>query len=906
MAEKTDNPVNRTPEDEAERKPKPKVTLIKKRPDSQGSGDGEPPARPPVKRRVVIRRRPVETPQTHPPPPPPPKDGPARQPAPPRTPTSPQPQSTPRTQAPPRTPPQTQTSPQTQAPPQTQTSPQTQAPPQTQTPPRTPTSPQKQTPPRTQTPSRTQTPARKQTSPQTQAPRTQTPARTQAPTGGPAKAGPRIDPLHRPLRLPKRDPRPASQRPAPPSGFRPPRSFRPPQGPQGPRAPGQRAAPSGPARRPPERPLNFRPPQPGRGPGRQPFGPNAGAPPSAPGRGPGRSRSKPRRRGQYSRERFEEHAEKLVQQRRREDEAAAVPGEIDIMEHVTVSELARKMNLKASSLIGKLMEMGSMVTINQQIDSDTATVIADQYGCKVNVVSLYHETLIESEKPEDADDEPRPPIVTIMGHVDHGKTKLMDAIRAANVADQEHGGITQHIGAYAVSIDQGRIVFLDTPGHEAFTNMRARGAQVTDIVVLVVAADDGVMPQTVEAISHARDAEVPIIVAVNKCDLEDANPERVKQQLSDHDLVPEEWGGDTLYRQVSALAKTGIDDLLEAILLQADLQELRAPYAIRAEGRVIESKVDLGRGTVGTVLIERGTLRSGDPFIAGVFPGKVRAMFDDRGSPVQEATPSLPVEILGFSGLPAAGDPFQVTVDERTARTVGAKRQELRKVKDAGSVNQITLDNLYETIKEGSIQEFKIVAKGDVHGSVEALVSALERLSTDDIKLTVIHSSAGAINENDVMLASASNAIIIGFHIRPTPKAQELADQEKVEIRRYDLIYEAVEEIRDSMEGMLAPEVLTESVGAAEVRELFRISRIGTIAGCYVTSGLVRRNAAVHVVRDGAQVYEGRIMTLRRFKEDVTEVEAGFECGIRVENFNDLKQGDSIEAFETKEVAKKL
>ncbi len=576
------------------------------------------------------------------------------------------------------------------------------------------------------------------------------------------------------------------------------------------------------------------------------------------------------------------------------------------MEHVTVSELARKMNLKASSLIGKLMEMGSMVTINQQIDSDTATVIADQYGCKVNVVSLYHETLIESEKPEDADDEPRPPIVTIMGHVDHGKTKLMDAIRAANVADQEHGGITQHIGAYAVSIDQGRIVFLDTPGHEAFTNMRARGAQVTDIVVLVVAADDGVMPQTVEAISHARDAEVPIIVAVNKCDLEDANPERVKQQLSDHDLVPEEWGGDTLYRQVSALAKTGIDDLLEAILLQADLQELRAPYAIRAEGRVIESKVDLGRGTVGTVLIERGTLRSGDPFIAGVFPGKVRAMFDDRGSPVQEATPSLPVEILGFSGLPAAGDPFQVTVDERTARTVGAKRQELRKVKDAGSVNQITLDNLYETIKEGSIQEFKIVAKGDVHGSVEALVSALERLSTDDIKLTVIHSSAGAINENDVMLASASNAIIIGFHIRPTPKAQELADQEKVEIRRYDLIYEAVEEIRDSMEGMLAPEVLTESVGAAEVRELFRISRIGTIAGCYVTSGLVRRNAAVHVVRDGAQVYEGRIMTLRRFKEDVTEVEAGFECGIRVENFNDLKQGDSIEAFETKEVAKKL
>ena len=821
MAEKNEKGAQRTPEDETESKPKPKVTLIKKRPEPQAAGDSEP-ARPPVKRKVVIRRRPIEVPAR-----------PATPPPPPESPAPPKPQ-----------------------------------------------------------PRKEEVPV--------------------ARPAAPAKSGPRIDPLHQPFQLPKRDPRPVTQRPdrpSPPPGFRPPRGFRPPQGL---RPPGQRGAPGGPDRRTPDRPLNFRPPQPGRGPGRPPMGPGGGSgPPPSPGRGPGRSRGKPRRRGQYSRERFEEHAEKLVQQRRREDEAAAVPSEIDIMEQVTVSELARKMNLKASSLIAKLMEMGSMVTINQQIDSDTATVIAEQYNCTVNVVSLYHETVIESEQPGDADDRPRPPIVTIMGHVDHGKTKLMDAIREANVADQEHGGITQHIGAYAVSIDrdspaQGRIVFLDTPGHEAFTNMRARGAQVTDIVVLVVAADDGTMPQTVEAISHAREAEVPIIVAVNKCDLEDANPERVKQQLSDHELVPEEWGGDTLYREVSALAKTGIDELLEAILLQADLLELHAPYDVRAEGRVIESKVDLGRGTVGTVLIERGTLRSGDPFIAGVYPGKVRAMFDDLGTPVKEATPSLPVEILGFSGLPAAGDPFQVTADERTARTVGDKRQELRKVREAGSVSQITLDNLYETIKEGEVQELKVVAKGDVHGSVEALVSALERLSTDDIKLTVIHSSAGAINENDVMLASASNALIIGFHIRPTPKAQELADQEKVEIRRYDLIYEAVEEIRDSLEGMLTPEVLTESVGVAEVRELFRISRLGTIAGCHVTSGHVRRNAMVHVVRDGAQVYEGRILTLRRFKEDVNEVEAGFECGIRIENFNDLKQGDSIEAFETKEVAKKL
>ena len=808
MAEKVER--NRSPDDETDNKPKPKVTLIKKRPDPPASSDGEP-ARPPVKRKVVIRRRVPEMPG--PPPAASSRTGPA------------------------------------------------------------PKKPEKRE---------------------------------------PTEPSPRIDPLHQPMQLPKRDPRPVARRPerptpAPPPGFRPPQGLRPPQGvgsPQGLRQPGTATGPGG---RPPERPLNFRPPQPGRGPGRPPMGPGSGAgPPPAPGRGPGRSRGKSRKRGPYSRDRFEEHAEKLVQQRRREDDAAAVPAAIDIMESVTVSELARKMHLKATSLIGKLMEMGSMVTINQQIDSDTAAAIAEEYDCKVNVVSLYHETVIESQEAESADDQTRPPIVTIMGHVDHGKTKLMDAIRETNVAEEEHGGITQHIGAYAVSTDRGRIVFLDTPGHEAFTNMRARGAQVTDIVVLVVAADDGVMPQTVEAISHAREARVPIIVAINKCDLEDARPDRVKQQLSEHELVPEDWGGDTLYRHVSALEKTGLDEMLEAILLQADLLELQAPYDVRAEGRVIESKVDLGRGTVGTVLIERGTLSSGDPFIAGVFPGKVRAMFDDRGDPMESATPSTPVEILGFSGLPAAGDPFQVTVDERIARSVGAKRQELRKVNEAGAVNQVTLDNLYETIKEGEVQELKVVAKGDVHGSVEALVSALERLSTDDIKLTVIHSSAGAINENDVMLASASNAIIIGFHIRPTPKAQALADQEKVEVRRYDLIYEAVDEIRKAMEGMLAPDVITESVGVAEVRELFRISRIGTIAGCHVTSGQIRRSAMVHVIRDGAQVYEGAIMTLRRFKDDVNEVEAGFECGIRVENFNDLKQGDSIEAFEVKEVAKKL
>jgi translation initiation factor IF-2 len=588
--------------------------------------------------------------------------------------------------------------------------------------------------------------------------------------------------------------------------------------------------------------------------------------------------------------------------------ANPVPKEIDIMEVITVSELARKMNLKASELIGKLMGMGMMVTINQQIDAETAEILASEYNCKVNIVSLYDETIIETEKDRDEDLKPRPPIVTVMGHVDHGKTKLLDAIRSTDVVAGEYGGITQHIGAYKVKLKSGsgEVVFLDTPGHAAFTLMRARGAQVTDIVILVVAANDGVMPQTVEAINHAKEAGVPIIVAVNKIDLPEANIDRIKQQLSEYNLLPEDWGGTTLFNEISALNKIGIDELLESIMLQAEILELKANYNCRAEGKVIESKVDHGRGIVSTVIIERGTLRVGDAFVAGIYPGKVRAMFDDKGQKIDEATPATPVEILGFTGIPDAGSPFQVTENERQARQVGAKRQELEKQGEAQNVKKITLDNLYDSIQEGEIQELKVIIKGDVHGSVEALQTALEKLSTKDIKLRVIHASAGAIIENDVNLATTSNAIIVGFHVRPTPKALELAEKEKIDIRKYNVIYDVVNDIKSAMEGMLAPDLKEEVIGNVEVRDTFKVPKIGVIAGCYVTNGKIKRNSSVHIIRDGIQIFTGKVSSLKRFKDDAREVEAGYECGIGIESFNDLKVGDQFEVFEIREIAKTL
>lgn len=583
-----------------------------------------------------------------------------------------------------------------------------------------------------------------------------------------------------------------------------------------------------------------------------------------------------------------------------------VPKKIDIMGFITVSDLARKMNLKASELIGKLMAMGVMVTINQQIDAVTAEILAAEYGCTVNVVSLYDETLIHTEADKESDLQDRPPIVTVMGHVDHGKTKLLDAIRETNVVAGEFGGITQHIGAYRVSLEQGDIVFLDTPGHSAFTLMRARGAQITDIVVLVVAANDGVMPQTIEAIDHAKEAGVPIIVAINKIDIHDANPEKVKQQLSEYNLMPEEWGGSTLFCEISALKHIGIEELLDTILLQSEMLELQANYSCRAEGRIIESKVDHGRGIVSTVIIQRGTLRVGDSFVAGVYPGKVRAIFDDQGQKITEATPSTPVEILGFTGIPNAGSPFQVTESDKQARQIGLKRQELERQGEASNVKKVTLDNLFDSIHDGAIQELKVIIKGDVHGSVEALQTSLEKLSTKDIKLTVIRASAGAIIEDDVNLAIASNAIVIGFNVRPTPKAKLLAEQEKIDIRKYNIIYDAVDDMKLAMEGMLSPDLKEETIGRVEVRDIFKVPKIGTIAGCYVLEGKVLRNALVHVIRDSIQVYSGKVTSLKRFKDDAREVATGYECGIGIDGFQDLRQGDILEIIKVVEVAKKL
>jgi translation initiation factor IF-2 len=585
-----------------------------------------------------------------------------------------------------------------------------------------------------------------------------------------------------------------------------------------------------------------------------------------------------------------------------------VPKSIDIMESISVAELARKMSLKAADLIAKLIGMGMMVTINQQIDSDTATLLAAEYGTEVKIINLYDETVIASKIDKDEDMEPRPPVVTVMGHVDHGKTKLLDAIRSTDKVAAEFGGITQHIGAYTVETENHhKITFLDTPGHEAFTRMRARGAQVTDIVVLVVAADDGVMPQTVEAINHAKEAGVPIIVAVNKIDKPDANPDRVKTQLSELELQPEEWGGQTMFVEISALKKQGINDLIDRILLQAEILELKANFNRDAEGKVLESRIDPGRGTVATVLVEKGTLKIGDSFVAGIYPGRVRALYNDKGKKVNEAGPAVPIEVTGFDeGIPNAGDPFQVVEDERFARDISAKRKELKRFEDAKNVKKITLENLHDTISEGAIQELKVIIKSDVQGSAEALRSSLERLSTKDIRLNVIQALPGAINEGDVELAIASKAILIGFNVRPVPKAKTLAEQEKVDIRKYNIIFKAVEEMREAMEGLLLPDMKEETLGTLEVRTIFKTTKYGTIAGCFVLNGMIKRSASVHVIRDNVEIFTGKIASLRRFKDDVKEVAESFECGLGVENFNDIQVNDQLEAFEMVKVARKL
>ncbi|MDH4129753.1 MAG: translation initiation factor IF-2 [Spirochaetota bacterium] len=607
-------------------------------------------------------------------------------------------------------------------------------------------------------------------------------------------------------------------------------------------------------------------------------------------------------------ERLKEEKEKFFTKKNKikESKTISIPKSIEIMETITVSDLAKKLNVKAGEIIAKLISMGVMATINQVIDSDTANIVAIEYNCETKVVSLYDETIIEEAADSQGDLVFRPPIVTVMGHVDHGKTRLLDAIRETDVVASEAGGITQHIGAYQINIKSGSIVFLDTPGHEAFTAMRARGAKVTDIVVLVVAGDDGVMPQTIEAINHAREAEVPIVVAINKIDSPKVNLDRVKQQLADLDLLPEEWGGKTMIVEVSALKKMNLDKLLDAILLEAEMLELRANPNRKAYGTIIESRIDIGRGSVATVLIQNGTLKIGDSFVSGVYSGKVRALFNDKGQPVNMALPSTPVEVLGLDGVPNAGDPFNVIEEEKIAKQIAQKRQELKRINNAKNVKKITLDDLSRQIKEGEIKDLKIVLKGDVQGSIEALKDAFHKLSNSEINVKVIHSSTGAINENDVMLASASNAIIVGFHVHPNSKAFNLAHRENVEIRKHSIIYDAIDSIKNAMEGMLSPELREEITGQAEVRELYKVPKVGVIAGCYVQSGKILKNSRLRIIREGIEVYEGDVLALKRFKDDVTEVKEKFECGISIHNYQDIKVGDIIEGFIIKEFAKTL
>jgi translation initiation factor IF-2 len=575
------------------------------------------------------------------------------------------------------------------------------------------------------------------------------------------------------------------------------------------------------------------------------------------------------------------------------------PREITITEGITVRDLAEKLDVRAKDVLKELLDRGLFASINQALDTPTATSLAEAFSGVVTVISFEDEAIQEVAKEEKPGNlQPRAPVVTVMGHVDHGKTSLLDAIRETEVASGEAGGITQHIGASVVSVDGRHIVFVDTPGHEAFTRMRARGAKVTDLVVLVVAADDGVMPQTLEAIDHAKAAGVPIVVAVNKIDKPEAQPERVKRQLADRGLMPEEWGGDTVMVDVSARQKTNLAKLLEMILLVSDLRELRANPEAPASGTVLESRVDRGRGPVATVLVQNGTLRTGDFFICGAVYGKVRALFDDHGRTVKDAGPSTPVEVLGLQGVPEAGDHFQVA-DEAKARHIADYRQsKLREATLARSAGaRITLDQLHEQLKSGETKELPIVIKADVQGSVEVLTELLPKLSNDQVKLKIIHSSVGAVTETDVLLASASGAIIFAFNVRPDRKAAELAQRENVEIRPHSVIYEVSDEIKRAMTGLLEPVYKEIHLGRAEVRDTFRIKGVGTIAGCMVADGVVKRDGEVRVVREGVVIYTGKIHSLRRFKEDANEVRAGYECGVGVSNFNDVKVGDVLECF---------
>jgi translation initiation factor IF-2 len=580
----------------------------------------------------------------------------------------------------------------------------------------------------------------------------------------------------------------------------------------------------------------------------------------------------------------------------------AIKKVIKISEVISVGELAQRMGAKVGEVVKRLMELGMTATVNRTIDVETAALIATEFGYEVESVAIDVDKILQ--RIEDAPDalRPRPPVVTIMGHVDHGKTLLLDAIRKSHLVDAEAGGITQHIGAYKVELDKGTVVFIDTPGHEAFTAMRARGAQVTDIVVLVVAADDGVMPQTVEAIDHAKAAEVPIIAAVNKIDKPEADPERVKRDLSELGLVPEEWGGHTLYTQVSAKKRQGIDGLLELILLQAEMLDLKENPAKPGRGVVVEARLDRGRGPVGTVMVQEGTLAPGDVFVSGETYGRVKAMLDERGKQVKEAGPATPVEVVGFTDIPRAGDDFISVEGEKVAKEISLHRQKRARGEAGIRPERLSLEDLYDRIQQGEAKELRVVLKGDTHGSIQAIQEALERLSTDEVRIQVIHQGVGGISETDVTLAAASDAIIVGFNVSPLGKARKVAEQEQVDIRLYTIIYEVLEDVEKALKGLLGPIKKEVILGRAEVRQVFRASKIGAVAGSYVNEGKLVRGAEVRLFRNGDVVHEGKISSLRRFKDDVREVQAGYECGVGVEGYDAWEPGDTIEAFSYEEV----
>ena len=584
----------------------------------------------------------------------------------------------------------------------------------------------------------------------------------------------------------------------------------------------------------------------------------------------------------------------------------AIKRKIRISEAILVGELAKRMGVKSSEVIKKLMELGMMVTINQAIDAEAATLVAADFGYEVEKTGLELEDLIEEREDRAEDLVPRPPVVTIMGHVDHGKTSLLDAIRQTNVTAGEAGGITQHIGAYAVEVDHRKVVFLDTPGHEAFTAMRARGAKVTDIVILVVAADDGVMNQTVEAINHAKAANVPLIVAINKIDMPNANPDRVKQNMTEYGLVPEAWGGETIMAEISAKQKVGLKELLELILLQAEVLELRANPSRAMTGTVIEAKLDRGRGPVATILVQDGTLHVGDSFVCGTYFGRVRAMINDRGEKIEEAGPSTPVEVIGFSSVPQAGESFTVVTDEKKAKDLAAQRTQKQRELDLAKSSRVTLEDFYKKMKKGVVKDLNLILKADVQGSIEALTEALGRLSTEAVRVNILHSSVGAINESDCMLASASEAIILGFGVKMEPSAQGVAEQEKIDTRFYNVIYDAIDDVRKAMEGLLEPIYEEKLTGKARVLQIFTVSRVGVIAGSMVFEGKILRGSKAHVVRDGKTIHQGEIASLKRIKDDVKEVVSGYDCGITVGGFQNFQVNDVIESYVVEKVTAHL